>query len=394
MTSKDTLAIVSDLHELVDSLEIPEERKTKEVVKMLRDMVRLISVNLKFFEEILARKYYDPRDFFLHIKSFFEQEFEWIEMSAYRYDKERWVLVDYEDREFLTPSEIESRSEFALEKMALHGKGDKFYQPNKNEGSTDKIGVIWMDTAFGDRALLTFKANSPEGASLNSQHLKRFFFARVVKLIMKHVLQSIKDAYTDELTGINNSKILEELRMSMDYSVIMVDLSRFKTINDTYGHGVGDDVLKKVAEALKGSIRHEDIAVRVSWDEFCILVKNTHAMTHTNIQEIAHRIQYAIEWIDSLSWDVIVQNGSDKIPSMDPLRIEASLGYYLNNRTAPLHKARHLADVDMYQYKKSDGKIDRILSEINGLNDDDFQRLATFLIQKLDFDALMKKPLE
>jgi len=79
---------------------------------------------------------------------------------------------------------------------------------------------------------------------------------------------------------------------------------------------------------------------------------------------------------------------------MDPLRIEASLGYYLNNRTAPLHKARHLADVDMYQYKKSDGKIDRILSEINGLNDDDFQRLATFLIQKLDFDALMKKPLE
>ena len=121
-----------------------------------------------------------------------------------------------------------------------------------------------MDTAFGDRALLTFKANSPEGASLNSQHLKRFFFARVVKLIMKHVLQSIKDAYTDELTGINNSKILEELRMSMDYSVIMADLSRFKTINDTYGHGVGDDVLKKVAEALKGSIRHEDIAVRVS----------------------------------------------------------------------------------------------------------------------------------
>ena len=89
MTSKDTLAIVSDLHELVDSLEIPEEKKTKEVVKMLRDMVRLISVNLKFFEEILARKYYEPRDFFLHIKSFFEQEFEGIEMSAYRYDKER-----------------------------------------------------------------------------------------------------------------------------------------------------------------------------------------------------------------------------------------------------------------------------------------------------------------
>jgi hypothetical protein len=43
------------------------------------------------------------------------------------------VLVDYEDREFLTLSDIESRSEFVLEKMALQGKGDKFYQPNKNE---------------------------------------------------------------------------------------------------------------------------------------------------------------------------------------------------------------------------------------------------------------------
>jgi hypothetical protein len=43
------------------------------------------------------------------------------------------VLVDYEDREYLNPSEIGSRSEFVLEKMALQGKGDKFYQPNKNE---------------------------------------------------------------------------------------------------------------------------------------------------------------------------------------------------------------------------------------------------------------------
>ena len=132
MTSKDTLAIVSDLQELIDSIEMPEERKTKEIVKVLRDMVRLISVNLKFFEEILARKYYEPRDFFLHIKSFFEREFEGIQMSAFRYDKERGVLVDYEDRGYLTVSDIEEKKELALEKMALHGKGDKFYQPNKN----------------------------------------------------------------------------------------------------------------------------------------------------------------------------------------------------------------------------------------------------------------------
>jgi hypothetical protein len=46
----------------------------------------------------------------------------------------------------------------------------------------------------------------------------------------------------------------------------------------------------------------------------------------------------------------------------------------------------------MYQYKKTDGKIDRILSEINGLNDADFQRLAQYLIQKIDFEALMTPP--
>jgi diguanylate cyclase (GGDEF)-like protein len=91
-------------------------------------------------------------------------------------------------------------------------------------------------------------------------------------------------AVTDPLTGLYNRRVLrerlaEKLSLFRRYdhpaSLLMVDLDAFKAVNDTHGHGVGDDLLVEVATALKDGVRDTDMVFRVGGDEFCVAFANT-----------------------------------------------------------------------------------------------------------------------
>jgi len=88
-------------------------------------------------------------------------------------------------------------------------------------------------------------------------------------------------ATTDMLTGIPNRRSFmkqaeqrhaEWLRHGRPYALLMMDLDKFKQINDTYGHPAGDQVLKCVAVSLQQNTRIEDILGRIGGEEFCILL--------------------------------------------------------------------------------------------------------------------------
>ncbi|MGM0534025.1 MAG: diguanylate cyclase [Campylobacterota bacterium] len=90
--------------------------------------------------------------------------------------------------------------------------------------------------------------------------------------------------YIDELTGLNNrksyNKRIHELlyahnRYGDIFSVIMYDIDNFKKINDTYGHKVGDDVLKQMSAMVQKSIRTTDFLFRIGGEEFIILLAKT-----------------------------------------------------------------------------------------------------------------------
>jgi len=91
-------------------------------------------------------------------------------------------------------------------------------------------------------------------------------------------------ALTDELTGLLNRRGFEgAVRREMDYMkrnqagpgvFVIIDLDKFKPINDTYGHYTGDLALKTVAENLKHMIRTTDIAGRIGGDEFAFFLTN------------------------------------------------------------------------------------------------------------------------
>jgi diguanylate cyclase (GGDEF)-like protein len=112
-------------------------------------------------------------------------------------------------------------------------------------------------------------------------------------------------AYTDPLTGLANSRCLvrhlERLshfdRNQKPFGLIMLDLDRFKEVNDTMGHLRGDELLRQVAETLMKIARAEDVVCRYAGDEFVLLLPG--AMTD-HATQVARRVRQAIDAIPAV----------------------------------------------------------------------------------------------
>jgi len=117
-----------------------------------------------------------------------------------------------------------------------------------------------------------------------------------------------KWANTDELTGLPNRHCLLHLLPAalrnaavndQMFVVMFLDLDNFKHVNDSLGHAFGDNLLKMVAERLKGILRDDDMVVRLGGDEFTVLLKTVSGMPE--VETIAARI------IESLGQDFVMQ---------------------------------------------------------------------------------------
>jgi diguanylate cyclase (GGDEF)-like protein len=90
-------------------------------------------------------------------------------------------------------------------------------------------------------------------------------------------------AFTDNLTGLANRLLLADRfqltlerskRKRVEFALLMVDLNGFKAINDTHGHGAGDQVLRVVAQRLVAAVRGSDTVARLGGDEFVLLIES------------------------------------------------------------------------------------------------------------------------
>jgi diguanylate cyclase (GGDEF)-like protein/PAS domain S-box-containing protein len=113
-------------------------------------------------------------------------------------------------------------------------------------------------------------------------------------------------ALHDPLTGLPNRSYFSQcLKIEMEkakrtkllLSIFALDIDHFKEINDTYGHDIGDEVLREFAKRVKSSIRKNDFLARIGGDEFVILIPEL--TEKTSVIEIADRIQRNLgdEWI-------------------------------------------------------------------------------------------------
>lgn len=117
-------------------------------------------------------------------------------------------------------------------------------------------------------------------------------------------------ARTDPLTGTGNRRRLEEdlrtVRAHIDrsgftYGIAEIDLDHFKGINDRYGHAVGDDVLRRVAQAIGESLRAEDAVYRLGGEEFLavLYVPNLEGLEAATARMCAVVMDLAIEHLDN-----------------------------------------------------------------------------------------------
>jgi diguanylate cyclase (GGDEF)-like protein len=109
---------------------------------------------------------------------------------------------------------------------------------------------------------------------------------------------------TDELTGLHNARYLQqhmhhllgvERRYGHPFALLLVDIDGLKRINDAYGQAAGDRTLVDVATALGETIRNVDTPIRMSDDEFCVLLPQ---QTATRARTLAERLAAAIEAVE------------------------------------------------------------------------------------------------
>ncbi|MFZ5956244.1 GGDEF domain-containing protein [Pseudomonas sp. QL9] len=112
---------------------------------------------------------------------------------------------------------------------------------------------------------------------------------------------AIQTALRDSLTGTGNRIAMDQAlgrevelarRNLMPLSILMLDLDHFKRINDQYGHSHGDEALRTVAMAIKGSLRNVDMVFRFGGEEFLALLSNTSS---AGAIQVGERLRHAVE---------------------------------------------------------------------------------------------------
>jgi len=129
----------------------------------------------------------------------------------------------------------------------------------------------------------------------------------------------------DVLTGIANRKLLLEVldkeleqakKDHTTHAFMFIDLDHFKSVNDTFGHHIGDLLIKYTADVLSKSVRSKDFVARISGDEFAVLLLH---LDKTNAEKIAIRIAKKI--LNALSQELLLQNNTVQISSSIGIRI-------------------------------------------------------------------------
>jgi diguanylate cyclase (GGDEF)-like protein len=121
------------------------------------------------------------------------------------------------------------------------------------------------------------------------------------RLMERERTDLMRTALVDQLTDLGNRRLFDQRfaeevgrsrRYSEPLSLIMIDLDRFKDINDRFGHVAGDDVLRAVGELLHETLRVSDVAARYGGDEFAIILPGT---TKTEAWVVAEKIRSELQ---------------------------------------------------------------------------------------------------
>ncbi|MFK0383177.1 PleD family two-component system response regulator [Rhizobium sp. RM] len=211
------------------------------------------------------------------------------------------------------------------------------------QGADDMVARA-LDLGVNDYILRPIDPNELVARTLTQ--IKRKRFNDHLRRNLQHTMEL---AVVDGLTGLNNRRYLDNhLKILFDraaargrpISICITDIDRFKTVNDTYGHDVGDEVLREFAARIRSAVRGADLACRYGGEEFVVVMPDT-SMEHA--VGVAERLRE------------IVEGEPFYVRSIDrELRITASLGIATNSPSVVLpDQLLKQADKALYEAKNS-----------------------------------------
>ena len=238
-----------------------------------------------------------------------------------------------------TPSPISIERDGLRHAMVAPLRGEAGFIGSLLIGNRITAGTVFGDD---DLRLLETLANQAAVALENGQLEQSLAELSRLKEQLRY------QAYHDPLTGLANRSLLveqveERIARATPTSrpvVLFIDLDDFKVVNDTLGHGAGDNLLIAVADRVRGSVRSTDIAARLGGDEFAILLEDT--------VDLAHSVGLCRRILEALQAPLQIDG--------QEMAISASIGVATSRRDGerPDELLRN-ADVAMYT-AKADGK--------------------------------------
>jgi diguanylate cyclase (GGDEF)-like protein len=197
-----------------------------------------------------------------------------------------WVIAN---RKYLVFPEKERKRNVFGRQIELAGNGSLALFP-----------LLWEERVIGTCCMVVSSEIPPS-----------LFHVRLIEVVLNMAVVSLtgirltmqlkRQAVTDPLTGLYNrrsfSKALRRMaehadRYNEPVSLLMIDIDKFKSVNDTHGHAAGDDVIKAVADTILSCIRKVDMAARIGGEEFAVILPKS--VTKSTLAT-AERIRKAIK---------------------------------------------------------------------------------------------------
>jgi len=213
----------------------------------------------------------------------------------------------------------------------------KIIELTKNLGKTneiiclDRCGIVELDKLNDNFNILSRELNNRTQKLIEAETQKAF---------------NKKLANTDALTGVYNRRFLakfsKKYMQNIDgtrpvLSLLILDIDNFKTINDTFGHDIGDVIIKKLVNIIKTIIRSNDYIVRYGGDEFVVLLPNANI---NNAKKVGEKI------IESI-------HEKNKEEAIEKLFFTVSIGSaQINESDIDIENIISRADMSLYEAKK------------------------------------------